>query len=205
MDWEADLPQNPAAAANQGKEIQVEDVDEEEEELQDDQPQLRWSGRTRRVSQMLCYPSENIFAMYSEEGSEEAVDEYMHSMLEQEDCDKVDSYLEPVFEFIVTQFAVAGLEKIKNADAETVRKIVEEICMTQYSLKAGLKKLTEEGEKAVTKELGQFHDMRVFEPIDGTQLTKEERKQALHLSYSSSKRGMLRSICKSMRRRKKAA
>jgi hypothetical protein len=95
--------------------------------------------------------------MYSEEGLQEAVDEYMHSMISKEKCKEVDSYLEPVFEFIVTQFAVkAGLEKIKKAEREALKKLVEEICMTQYSLKlkAGLKKFGKEGERAVTKELG---------------------------------------------------
>ena len=165
--------QDPEAAQNHDEDLQVEDVDEEEEEPEDHQPQLRWTGRARRLNQFLRghehYDAENIVAMYSKEGSEEAVDEYMHSMLDQYDCDKVDSYLEPVFELIITQTTVkVGPEKIKNADAETVRCV-----------KAGLKKFGEAGEKAVTKELGQFHDMSLFEPIDATKLTKEERKQAL--------------------------
>jgi hypothetical protein len=87
--------QDPEAAQNHDEDLQVEDVDEEEEEPEDHQPQLRWTGRARRLNQFLRghehYDAENIFAMYSKEGSEEAVDEYMHSMLDQYDCDKVDS------------------------------------------------------------------------------------------------------------------
>jgi hypothetical protein len=123
-------------------------------------------------------------------------------MLDKDDCNKVDSYLKPVFEFIIIRFAVkAGLEKIKNADAETVQKLVEEICMTQYSLKAGLKKFGEAGEKAVTNELGQFHDMSVFEPINATKLTKEERKQALaSLGMVRSRHGHVQIVASSARR-----
>eukprot|EP00804_Cyclotella_cryptica_P003532 CCRYP_002153-RB/>CCRYP_002153-RB protein AED:0.61 eAED:0.32 QI:0/-1/0/1/-1/1/1/0/615 len=51
--------------------------------------------------------------------------------------------------------------------------------MTQYSLKAGLKVFGEEGEKAISKELGQFHDLSVFIPMDPTKLTRQERAAAL--------------------------
>jgi hypothetical protein len=118
--------------------------------------------------------------MYEKEGAEEGVDEYMHSMLDEEKCNEVDSYLTPVFEHIITQCAIkTGLKKIKNANKEELEKLMNEICMTQYSLKAGLKKFGAEGEKAITKELSQFHDMSVFEPVDATSLTADDKKKAL--------------------------
>jgi hypothetical protein len=184
--------------------VEVEDVTEEEEEpvmnegadFEPDEPEdegaatVRRSSRNRRVSSMLkdtvheaekiLQPSENIFTMYDKDGAEEGVDEYMHSMLDEDKCDEIDSYLTPVFEHIITQYAVkSGLEKIKNANKEELEKLVNEICMTQYSLKAGLKKFGAEGEKAVTKELSQFHDMSVFEPVDATTLSPDDKKKAL--------------------------
>lgn len=51
--------------------------------------------------------------------------------------------------------------------------------MTQYSLKAGLKKFGKQGEAEVRKELGQFHDMSVFVPMDPTKLPKAKRASAL--------------------------
>eukprot|EP00804_Cyclotella_cryptica_P019617 CCRYP_013970-RA/>CCRYP_013970-RA protein AED:0.47 eAED:0.37 QI:0/0/0/1/1/1/2/0/246 len=65
-----------------------------------------------------------------------------------------------VFEFIITQYSFkAGLKKVKGKDKQAIRKMMHEHLMTQYSLKAGLKKFGQEGEKAVMKELGQFHDL----------------------------------------------
>ncbi len=92
-----------------------------------------------------------MFAMYGKEEAERDVDEYMHTTLPEDECGEIDSYLVPVFEFI----------------------------MTQYSLKAGLKKFGEQGEAAVTRELGQFHDMNVFLPMDPNRLTKKEKAEAL--------------------------
>eukprot|EP00804_Cyclotella_cryptica_P007791 CCRYP_001375-RA/>CCRYP_001375-RA protein AED:0.47 eAED:0.47 QI:0/-1/0/1/-1/1/1/0/168 len=57
--------------------------------------------------------------------------------------------------------------------------MMHEHLMKQYSLKAGLKLFGQEGEKAVSKELGQFHDMSVFIPMDPTKFTKKERAAAL--------------------------
>ena len=92
--------------------------------------------------------------------TEETIDEYMHSMLDQDRANEIDSYLPAVFEFIMMQYAVEHL-------------------MAQYSLKAGLKKFGEAREKAVTKELCQFHDMSVFKPVDPASLSGEDKKAAL--------------------------
>jgi hypothetical protein len=61
-------------------------------------------------------------------------------------------------------------------DRNAVKQLMVEHMMTQYSLNAGLKKFGKAGEKAVTKELSQFHDMSVFEPNDASSLTSEDKK-----------------------------
>jgi hypothetical protein len=53
------------------------------------------------------------------------------------------------------------------------------IILQQYSIGAGLKKFQERGEKGVTKELTQMHNMSVFTPILKDDLTLEERKKAI--------------------------
>lgn len=57
--------------------------------------------------------------------------------------------------------------------------MMHEHLMTQYSLKAGQKLFGREGEKAISKELGQFDDMSVFIPMDPKKLTRQERAAAL--------------------------
>ena len=47
------------------------------------------------------------------------------------------------------------------------------------SLKAGLKKFRKNGKVAVSKELGQFHDLSVLTPADASEVTKEQRASAL--------------------------
>ena len=49
----------------------------------------------------------------------------------------------------------------------------------QYSLEAGLRAFGEKGETAVTKELHQFNNYSVFDPIHANTLTDEEKSQAL--------------------------
>ena len=53
------------------------------------------------------------------------------------------------------------------------------IILQQYSIGAGLKKFQERGEKGVTKELTQMHNMSVFTPILKYDLTLEEKKKAI--------------------------
>jgi hypothetical protein len=142
--------------------------------------QLRRSKRKRRVTTRLDGFEHNMFATYSREGAEEEVDEYMHATLSEDKCNEMDSYLVPVFEFIITQYSLkAGLRKAKGKDKKQIRDMMHQHMMTQYSLKTGLRKFGQQGEAAVTKELGQFHDMSVFVPMDPTKLTKEERAAAL--------------------------
>ena len=53
------------------------------------------------------------------------------------------------------------------------------VTLVRYSIKAGLKKFGARGEKAVTKELKQLHDMITFFPVKAEELTKEERTNAI--------------------------
>jgi len=122
-----------------------------------------------------------VFFQYCNEGAEDKLDKYMHSMISEEQCDVIDSYLTPIFEFIITQYAVKSAIKKTRAgkDREALRHMLMEHCMTQYSLKAWLKRFGKTGAASVSKELGQFHDMSVFIPVDAKTLTKEERRAAL--------------------------
>lgn len=112
--------------------------------------------------------------------TEETIDEYMHSMLDQDRANEIDSYLPVVFEFIMMQYAEkSAMDKVRGGYKDAVKHLMVEHLMAQYSLKAGLKKFGEAGEKAVTKELCQFHDMRVFKPVDPASLSGEDKKAAL--------------------------
>eukprot|EP00957_Ditylum_brightwellii_P110880 8457099-Ditylum_brightwellii.AAC.1 len=51
--------------------------------------------------------------------------------------------------------------------------------MTQYSLKAGLRKFKEKGEAAVMDEFKQIHDRDTFEPLNMEDLTEEQKRNAL--------------------------
>jgi Reverse transcriptase (RNA-dependent DNA polymerase) len=52
--------------------------------------------------------------------------------------------------------------------------------MTQYSMKQGIKEFGEDGVEAVLNELRQLHDRKVLEPIQPNELTREEKRAALH-------------------------
>ena len=51
--------------------------------------------------------------------------------------------------------------------------------MTQYSLKLGLKKFGDSGEKAVLKELNHLHDMGTFYPMDPKELSHDQQVKAV--------------------------
>jgi len=72
------------------------------------------------------------------------------------------------------QWAEQGL-RTKDEQEEYIMAII----MVQYSVKKGLEVFGERGEKAVSKELHQFHDMNVFSPLDAAELSYEQRKKAL--------------------------
>ena len=53
------------------------------------------------------------------------------------------------------------------------------IMAQQYIVKKGIELFGKKGEAAVTKELTQMHDMKVYYPMDPKELTREQRKEAL--------------------------
>ena len=57
--------------------------------------------------------------------------------------------------------------------------IIGVIMAEQYSINKGLRLFGQDGEKAVTKELSQMHNMSVYHPVHAHDLTREEKHQAL--------------------------
>ena len=53
------------------------------------------------------------------------------------------------------------------------------IILTQYSLNKGLKEFGDRDEEAVVKELNSLKDMDTFFPMNGDELTKEQRTRAI--------------------------
>jgi len=73
-------------------------------------------------------------------------------------------------------------EKAANVRAYTddeVEDYMIHVIMTQFLLKAGMKKFKECGKLAAMKELKQLHDMETFVPVDGNALTAKQRRMAL--------------------------
>jgi hypothetical protein len=66
-----------------------------------------------------------------------------------------------------------------NQDIEPDWDIVTFKCMTQLSMKAGFERFGKQGEDAVSKELNQLHLRDIFEPVDSTQLSAEEKKSVM--------------------------
>ena len=75
-----------------------------------------------------------------------------------------------------------------NMDEENLRPFTKEdailhvlgvIMIQTFSLKKGLEKFGEDGEKSVMKELQQHHDMETYHPVDPKTLTYEQRREAL--------------------------
>eukprot|EP00804_Cyclotella_cryptica_P005871 CCRYP_000147-RA/>CCRYP_000147-RA protein AED:0.12 eAED:0.13 QI:0/0/0/1/0/0/3/0/1214 len=169
-----DHDESTGGLSDQGAAHQLGDEDEAEEGMP------RRSRRNRKVSTRLEGFEHGIFTMYDREDAEAEVDEYMHATLSEDKCNEIDSYLVPVFGFIITKYSLkAGLKKAKGKDRKAIRKMMHDHLMMQYSLKTGLKMFSEDGEKAVSKELGQFHDLNVFIPVDPTKLTRQETAAAL--------------------------
>ena len=99
----------------------------------------------------------------------------MHSIIDNKQCDMIDTYLVPAFEFIIMQHALkAGLKKVGDVNKQAIGSL-----KMQYFLKAGLKKFEIKGGAAVAKELGQFHHLSVFIPVDPTNLSKDEKAVVL--------------------------
>jgi hypothetical protein len=84
----------------------------------------------------------------------------------------------PFPRFFLSSFYLSFLFSLSLAPPR-IAYLIFGIALQQYSIKAGLKKFGEKGQKAVTKELKQLHDMVTFFPIDPTTVTKEQRTKAI--------------------------
>lgn len=76
-------------------------------------------------------------------------------------------------------FSGDSLSDAKPIPEEDREEWVLGVALAQYSITAGLKKFKEKGEKGVTKELTQMHNMNVFTPVRKESLSVEERTKAL--------------------------
>ena len=78
---------------------------------------VRWLHRHQQPLSRLTWDKHhqgNIFGQYAHEDAEQEVDEYMHSMILEDQCKAVKSYLSHVFEFIITQYSVKSwLRKVR--------------------------------------------------------------------------------------------
>jgi hypothetical protein len=64
-------------------------------------------------------------------------------------------------------------------DVEPDWDLVTFVCISQLSMKAGLKKFGKQGEEAATKELSQLHLRYTFESIDPKKLSPKESKRIM--------------------------
>jgi hypothetical protein len=76
-------------------------------------------------------------------------------------------------------FSQDDLSDAKPVPVEDRLEYAFGVILQQYSIGAGLKKFQERGEKGVTKELAQMHNMAVFSPVMKTDLTPEEKWKAI--------------------------
>jgi hypothetical protein len=65
----------------------------------------------------------------------------------------------------------------------------EAIAMTQYTLKRGLKEFGKDGFVALGKEMEQLHTRKVAKPVDGSHLTRDQKRASLrYLVFLTKKR-----------------
>ena len=57
--------------------------------------------------------------------------------------------------------------------------IIGVVLVEQYNMKKGLELFGDRGEKEVTKELQNIHDMNTYKPMDASMLSYQDRKDAL--------------------------
>ena len=78
-----------------------------------------------------------------------------------------------------TFFSDNDLSDAKPIPVEDRLEFAFGVILQQYYIGAGLKRFQERGEKGVTKELAQMHNMAVFAPIMKSDLTIDEKKRAI--------------------------
>ena len=70
-------------------------------------------------------------------------------------------------------------QKLHNALCDVYERLVE-VCFTQMSAKAGIKKHGDKAIMALFSEFAQLHDKKVMKAIRASDLTRDQRKHALH-------------------------
>jgi hypothetical protein len=82
-----------------------------------------------------------------------------------------------------------NLRARKPRDYGHMHATLEHTVLTQHSMKKGIQEFGEDGTNAVLKELQQLHDRGVLEPTSATELTREQKRAALHyLMFITKKR-----------------
>ena len=76
--------------------------------------------------------------------------------------------------------AAYNLRPRKPRDYGHMHTTLEHTMMTQFSMKRGIKEFGDAGVDAVLSELQQLHDRKVLQPTSANELTREEKRAALH-------------------------
>jgi hypothetical protein len=127
----------------------------------------RSSGRTRIVIRQ--------FADYELYVTVEEEEELMLATVEENPVDdnEDEEVLAAVAHFIMVHY--------KEKEGIKKKKKKYKLKSMQYQLEEGIKRFSEQGESAVTKELYQFNKYKVFKPKHTNDLLEEDRKKALSL------------------------
>jgi hypothetical protein len=72
-----------------------------------------------------------------------------------------------------------SLRPRRPRDYGHLHTVLEHTVFTQHSVKKGLQLYGEDGAKAVLQELQQLHDWNVIEPMDPSNLSPEQKREAL--------------------------
>jgi hypothetical protein len=72
-------------------------------------------------------------------------------------------------------FLAADLSNAKLVPVKDCKEWVLGVALSQYLMRADIKKIPEKGESGMMQELTQMHDMNVFRCIKRDSLTKEEQ------------------------------
>ena len=82
-----------------------------------------------------------------------------------------------------------GLRPRRPRDYDHLHATLESIMLSQYSMKQGLKLFGTDGTSAVLAELSQIHNLKVVDPKNASDLTREQKKAALeYLMFLKKKR-----------------
>jgi hypothetical protein len=76
-----------------------------------------------------------------------------------------------------------------SCSSKNITPELEAIALTQYTLKRGLKEFGKDGLTALEKEVEQLYTRKVAKPVDGNDLTKDQKRASLrYLMFLTKKR-----------------